>query len=64
MGRQDHRWAAMRAQVTRLSNHADGDCGPETRQAVNSFQMHNGIVADGTCAPLTEAALRKELAAL
>jgi peptidoglycan hydrolase-like protein with peptidoglycan-binding domain len=54
----------MRAQVTRLSNHADGDCGPETRQAVNSFQMHNGIVADGTCAPLTEAALRKELAAL
>jgi GH24 family phage-related lysozyme (muramidase) len=42
----------------------DGDYGPETRQAVSSFQMHSGIVADGVCGPQTEAELRKELAAL
>jgi len=41
---------------------ADGDCGPGTRQAVTSFQMHAGILADGICGPQTEAALVKELA--
>jgi hypothetical protein len=41
----------------------DGDYGPETRQAVTSFQMHEGIVADGLCGPQTEAALVKALGA-
>jgi GH24 family phage-related lysozyme (muramidase) len=40
----------------------DGDYGPETRQAVTSFQVQAGIVADGVCGPLTEAALVKALA--
>ena len=40
------------------------DCGPETRQALTSFEMRAGIVADGICGLLTEAELRKELAAL
>ena len=39
----------------------DGDYGPETRQAVASFQMHAGVVADGVCGPQNEAALLKEL---
>ena len=39
----------------------DGDYGPETRQAVTSFQMHAGIAADGICGPQTEAALLKAL---
>jgi peptidoglycan hydrolase-like protein with peptidoglycan-binding domain len=39
---------------------ADGDYGPETRQAVTSFQMHAGIVADGIAGAQTEAELTKE----
>ncbi len=39
----------------------DGDYGPETRQAVTSFQMHAGIVADGNSGPQTEAALARAL---
>jgi N-acetyl-anhydromuramyl-L-alanine amidase AmpD len=39
----------------------DGDCGPETRQAVTSFQMHAGIVADGIAGAQTEAKLIGEL---
>jgi len=39
----------------------DGDYGPETRQAVTSFQMHAGIVADGISGAQTEARLTKEL---
>jgi putative chitinase len=39
----------------------DGDYGPETRQAVTSFQMHAGIVADGIPGAQTEAGLRNEL---
>ena len=33
----------------------DGDDGPETRQAVASFQMHWGLVADGFAGTQTEA---------
>ena len=40
------------------------DCGPEMRRAVTGFQMLVGIVADGICGLLTEAELRRELAAL
>ena len=39
----------------------DGDYGPETRQAVTSFQIHAGIVADGIAGAQTEAGLTKEL---
>ena len=39
----------------------DGDYGPETRQAITSFQMHAGIVADGVVGAQTEARLTKEL---
>jgi peptidoglycan hydrolase-like protein with peptidoglycan-binding domain len=39
----------------------DGDYGPETRQAVTSFQMHAGIVADGIVGVQTEARLTMEL---
>jgi lysozyme family protein len=39
----------------------DGDYGPETRQAITSFQMHAGIVADGIAGAQTEAQLIKEL---
>ena len=39
----------------------DGDYGPETRQAVASFQMHSGIVADGFAGTQTEAKLLAEL---
>jgi hypothetical protein len=39
----------------------DGDYGPETRQAVTSFQMHAGIVADGIAGVQTEARLTMEL---
>lgn len=39
----------------------DGDYGPETRQAVTSFQMQVGIVADGIAGAQTEAQLAKEL---
>jgi len=39
----------------------DGDYGPETRQAVISFQMHSGIVADGIAGAQTEAKLTSEL---
>jgi peptidoglycan hydrolase-like protein with peptidoglycan-binding domain len=39
----------------------DGDYGPETRQAVTSFQMHAGIVADGMAGAQTEAQLLNEL---
>jgi N-acetyl-anhydromuramyl-L-alanine amidase AmpD len=39
----------------------DGDYGPETRQAVISFQMHSGIVADGVAGAQTEAKLLAEL---
>ena len=45
-------------------NTADGDCGPETHQAVTSFQTHAGIVAGAIRGLLTEAELRRELAAL
>jgi N-acetyl-anhydromuramyl-L-alanine amidase AmpD len=40
---------------------ADGDYGPETLQAVTSFQMHAGIVADGIAGAQTEARLTEEL---
>lgn len=40
---------------------ADGKYGPETRQAVTSFQMRAGIVADGIVGAQTEAALVTEL---
>jgi len=40
----------------------DGDYGPGTRQAITSFQMHAGILADGVCGPQTEAALVNALA--
>ena len=40
------------------------DCGPETRHALTSFEMRAGIVADGISGLLTEAELRRELAAL
>ena len=33
----------------------DGDYGAETRQAVTSFQMRTGIVADGVAGAQTEA---------
>ena len=39
----------------------DGDCGPETRQAVTSFQMHAEIVADEIAGAQTEAKLIGEL---
>jgi len=39
----------------------DGDYGPETRQAITSFQMHAGIVADGIAGRQTEALLINEL---
>jgi N-acetyl-anhydromuramyl-L-alanine amidase AmpD len=39
----------------------DGDYGPETRQAVTSFQMHAGIAADGIAGAQTEAALITKL---
>lgn len=39
----------------------DGDYGPETRQAVTSFQMHSGIVADGIAGAQTEAKLVADL---
>ena len=39
----------------------DGDYGSETRQAVTSFQMHAGIVADGVAGAQTEAKLLAEL---
>jgi len=39
----------------------DGDYGPETRQAITSFQMQAGIVADGIAGAQTEASLIKEL---
>jgi peptidoglycan hydrolase-like protein with peptidoglycan-binding domain len=39
----------------------DGDYGPETRQAVTSFQMHVGIIADGVAGAQTESRLLKEL---
>ena len=42
----------------------DGDYGPETRQAITSFQMHTGIVADGIAGTQTEAQLTKELSGL
>jgi N-acetyl-anhydromuramyl-L-alanine amidase AmpD len=39
----------------------DGDYGPETRQAVTSFQMNSGVVADGIAGAQTEAKLLAEL---
>jgi peptidoglycan hydrolase-like protein with peptidoglycan-binding domain len=39
----------------------DGDYGPETRQAVTSFQMHAGIVADGMAGAQTKAKLLNDL---
>jgi peptidoglycan hydrolase-like protein with peptidoglycan-binding domain len=39
----------------------DGDYGPETRQAVTSFQMNLGIAADGIADPQTKAKLLAEL---
>jgi N-acetyl-anhydromuramyl-L-alanine amidase AmpD len=39
----------------------DGDYGPETREAVASFQMQAGIVADGIAGAQTEAELLKQL---
>jgi peptidoglycan hydrolase-like protein with peptidoglycan-binding domain len=39
----------------------DGDYGPETRQAVTSFQTHSGIIADGIAGGQTEAKLLAEL---
>jgi N-acetyl-anhydromuramyl-L-alanine amidase AmpD len=51
-------------QALKLLGHritVDGDYGPETRQAVTSFQMHVGIVADGIAGAQTEARLTKEL---
>jgi putative chitinase len=41
----------------------DGGYGTQTRQAVTSFQMHAGIVADGTAGKETEAALTRALQA-
>lgn len=42
----------------------DGDYGTETRQAVTSFQMRAGIVADGIAGVQTEARLLSELTSL
>ena len=39
----------------------DGEYGPETRQAVTSFQLRAGIVADGIAGAQTEATLITEL---
>jgi lysozyme family protein len=39
----------------------DGDYGPETRQAITSFQMHARIAADGIAGAQTEAQLINEL---
>jgi hypothetical protein len=39
----------------------DGNYGPETRQAVTSFQRHAGIAADGVAGVQTEAKLLTEL---
>ena len=39
----------------------DGDYGTETRQAVTSFQMRTGIVADGVAGAQTEAKLLSDL---
>jgi hypothetical protein len=39
----------------------DGDYGAETRQAVTSFQMRTGIVADGVAGAQTEAKLLSDL---
>lgn len=36
---------------------ADGDFGKDTERAVKSFQLHNGLTADGVCGPKTWAAL-------
>jgi peptidoglycan hydrolase-like protein with peptidoglycan-binding domain len=39
----------------------DGDYGTETLQAVTSFQMRTGIVADGVAGAQTEAKLLSDL---
>jgi murein L,D-transpeptidase YcbB/YkuD len=50
---------ALKALGYRIS--VDGDYGAETRQVVTSFQMHDGLVADGIAGARTEAKLLVEL---
>lgn len=39
----------------------DGKMGPQTRSAIRSFQMKQGLTPDGIVGPQTEAALKKAL---
>jgi len=39
----------------------DGRDGPQTEEAVRSFQMHANLAADGIAGPVTDAAILKEL---
>jgi N-acetylmuramoyl-L-alanine amidase len=36
----------------------DGIAGPKTIEALTDFQIHNDLVPDGICGPLTRAALK------
>ncbi len=36
----------------------DGSMGPQTKQAIKTFQATNGLVADGVVGPKTKAAMR------
>jgi N-acetyl-anhydromuramyl-L-alanine amidase AmpD len=39
----------------------DGRDGPQTEEAVRSFQLHAGLAADGIAGPITDAAILEEL---
>ena len=54
--------ATMRAIGGKLDVNGVGDWN--TTQAIKSFQMHVGLVADGVAGPLTRAAITNELSGI
>lgn len=57
--RRVSRVRALQNRLTELGFHvaADGDFGPGTKRAVQSFQLANGLTPDGIVGPNTQAAL-------
>lgn len=54
----DVRWLQVELNRRGYKLIVDGQAGPKTIEALTDFQIHNDLVPDGICGPLTRAALK------